>query len=223
MGGICNPVLERGGSRQRVLMNQTVFARTGDILTGGPLQTGLRAYVSISGGFLCRDLNPAPLNSGDALYAGGNRASTRFYIRQLPICIPGGVTEGVHVEQICPDALNLFYHSLYTYQPQSDRMGIRFSGNAVMFLAPHDGNILSEGVIPGDIQITTAGQPILMMADCQTIGGYAKIGHVISADLPIAAQLRPGARVRFLPVLLPEAQAAWRKLQHFMSSCLSPC
>ena len=62
-----------------------------------------------------------------------------------------------------------------------------------------------------------------MMADCQTIGGYAKIGHVISADLPIAAQLRPGAQVRFRPVLLPEAQAAWRKMQYLMSSCLSPC
>ena len=228
VGGRCAPVLERAGSRLRIPMNQTIFAQAGDILTGGPLQAGLRVYISISGGFLRADRRPAPLSSGDVLPTGEPGIPKKQYIRRLPCRIPGEqavlrVTEGVHAHQFHPDAHALFYHSLYTYLPQSDRMGIRFSGDIITFLEPYDGNILSEGVIPGDIQVTADGQPILMMVDCQTIGGYAKIGHVISADLPIAAQLRPGAQVRFRPVLLPEAQAAWRKMQYLMSSCLSPC
>jgi antagonist of KipI len=63
-------------------------------------------------------------------------------------------------------------------------------------------------VVPGTIQVPPDGQPIILLADAQTIGGYPRLAQVIAADLPKAAQLRPGMRVRFAPVDLAEAAAA---------------
>ena len=99
-------------------------------------------------------------------------------------------------------------------------MGIRLSGAAVGFADGHDGNIISEGMLPGDIQITSAGQPILMTADCPTAGGYAKIAHLISADMPLAAQLRPGARLRFRQVEVADAHIALRRLMLALGGCI---
>jgi antagonist of KipI len=91
----------------------------------------------------------------------------------------------------------------FAVSPDSDRMGVRFEG-------PHlkqkdDVDLLSEAVAPGTIQVPPSGQPILLLGDCQTIGGYPKIAHVISVDLTIAAQLRAGDRVRFREISLAEA------------------
>lgn len=228
VGGSCEPVLMREGRKLPVPVNQTVFVQAGDVLIGGPLQTGFRSYLSVSGGFLCSDQRQSPLNSGDFLPLGESTSSLFYPSIVRNFCsMPNKeavlrVTDGVHANQFTRASLALFHSESYTYTPQSDRMGIRFSGKALEFLSEYDGNILSEGVIPGDIQVTSAGLPILMMSECQTVGGYAKIAHVISADLPIAAQLRPGTQVRFVPITLPEAQAAWRKLQYHMDTSLEP-
>jgi antagonist of KipI len=79
--------------------------------------------------------------------------------------------------------------------PNSDRMGIRLDGPVIEHLAGAD--ILSSGVIPGTIQIPGDGKPIILMNDCQTTGGYARIGCVVRDDLAILAQLRPGRKIRF--------------------------
>jgi len=67
-----------------------------------------------------------------------------------------------------------------------------------------DVDLVSEGVAPGAVQVPPGGRPILLLGDCQTIGGYPKIAHVITIDLPVAAQLRPGDTVRFQEISLPE-------------------
>src|SRR5438270_14000883 len=87
--------------------------------------------------------------------------------------------------------------------PDSDRMGIRLVG-------PHlerkeDVDLLSEAVAPGTVQVPPSGKPILLLNDCQTIGGYPKIAHVITIDLPIAAQLCPGDQVCFSEVSIAAA------------------
>ena len=69
-----------------------------------------------------------------------------------------------------------------------------------------DGNIISDGIAFGSIQIPPNGQPIIMMADRQTVGGYPKIGTVISVDLPLLAQAKPGMRVNFIEVSIELAQ-----------------
>lgn len=93
----------------------------------------------------------------------------------------------------------------FLVSPDSDRMGIRLDGAKLERSEAVD--LLSEAVAPGTIQVPPSGQAILLLNDCQTIGGYPKIAHVITVDLPVAAQLAPGNRVRFSEVSLNRAHA----------------
>jgi antagonist of KipI len=98
-----------------------------------------------------------------------------------------------------------FSGATFSVAPESDRMGVRLYGE--LLRRNDDEDLVSEGVTPGTIQIPPGGQPILLLGDCQTIGGYAKLAHVISADLPRAVQLRPGEDVMFHEVSLADAHA----------------
>jgi antagonist of KipI len=91
----------------------------------------------------------------------------------------------------------------------SNRMGCRLEGPGIVAGGPLE--ILSEAVTFGTIQIPPSGQPIVLMADRQTIGGYPKIAEVAGVDLHLLAQLRPGDRLRFELVSLAQAQALWLK------------
>jgi len=96
-----------------------------------------------------------------------------------------------------------FTNEVFIVSPDSDRMGVRLEG--IELKRNHDIDLISEAVVPGTIQVPPGGRPIVLLGDCQTIGGYPKIAHVISVDLPTAAQLRLGDRVRFHEVSLTEA------------------
>ena len=91
----------------------------------------------------------------------------------------------------------------FTARSDSDRMGVRLDGPELS--RKENADLVSEAVAPGTIQVPPSGHPILLLGDCQTIGGYPKIAHVITVDLPIAAQLRPDNRVRFQEVSLSDA------------------
>ena len=91
----------------------------------------------------------------------------------------------------------------FTVSPDSDRMGVRFDGSELK--REDETDLISEAVAPGTIQVPPSGKPILLLGDCQTIGGYPKIAHVITVDLGIAAQLRAGDGVRFFEVSLQDA------------------
>jgi len=82
-------------------------------------------------------------------------------------------------------------------------MGVRLRGAPLK--REDDRDLVSEAVSPGTLQVPPGGEPILLLGDCQTIGGYPKLAHVISADLPRAAQLRPGEGVMFQEVSLTDA------------------
>ena len=97
-----------------------------------------------------------------------------------------------------------FFSHPYSVTNATDRMGIRLEGEPIVPKTTSD--IISDGTAFGAIQVPSGGQPIILMADRQTTGGYAKIATVITADLPRAAQMRPGCTVRFLPVTVEEAQ-----------------
>ena len=107
-------------------------------------------------------------------------------------------------------AWGAFLNSAYTLNPASDRMGYRFEGAPIP--PTTGGELLSEGVVMGALQVPGNGQPLALMADRQTAGGYPKIAVVISADLPLLAQLPPGGQARFALTTLPEAQRAYRAL-----------
>lgn len=97
-----------------------------------------------------------------------------------------------------------FWAQSFQVTPQSDRMGYRLSGPILSLSSPLE--LTSEAVTVGTIQVPPSGQPIILLADRQTIGGYPKIGYVATVDLPVFAQLKPGDTVRFQPVSVRDAQ-----------------
>src|SRR6185503_14505012 len=105
----------------------------------------------------------------------------------------------------------------YSVSVTSDRMGYRLEGAK---LAHHNKvELISEGMAMGAIQIPSNGQPIVMMADCPTTGGYPKIGTVISADLPLLAQCVPNkSRIRFRETTVAKAQKKYRMLMDGLKS-----
>jgi antagonist of KipI len=100
-------------------------------------------------------------------------------------------------------AIQRFTESQFTVSPDSDRMGVRLDGPELQRV--DQGDLISEAVTPGTIQVPPSGKPILLLGDCQTIGGYPKMAHVITVDLGIAAQLRAGDHLRFSEVSLIDA------------------
>ena len=105
-----------------------------------------------------------------------------------------------------------FTNDEFSVSPDSDRMGVRLDGPE---LKREDNiDLTSEAVAPGTIQVPPSGKPILLLGDCQTIGGYPKISHVITLDLGIAAQLRAGDRVRFSEVSLSDAHRLLLEREH---------
>ena len=116
---------------------------------------------------------------------------------------------GAHWDRFTPDAQISLITALFAVTPDSDRMGARLDGPNLDRIEA--GDLLSEAVAPGTLQVPPSGKPILLLGDCQTIGGYPKIAHVITVDLPIAAQLWPGDLVRFQEVSLAEAQQLLRE------------
>ena len=119
------------------------------------------------------------------------------------------VIPGPQENMFTPKGLQTFYDSSYEITSHSDRMGCRLSGPVVESTGGYD--ILSDGIVNGSVQISGTGQPIVMMADRQTTGGYAKIASVINVDIPLFAQLRPGQQVQFERCTVQEAQRLIRE------------
>ncbi len=105
--------------------------------------------------------------------------------------------------------LAAFARGVYTVTNRNDRMGYQLEGPAI---AHSDGaDIVSDALLPGAVQVPGSGQPIVLMADCQTTGGYAKIATAIGPDLPQLAQARRGDPVRFVRCTMAQAVAAVRR------------
>lgn len=114
------------------------------------------------------------------------------------------VVLGPQEDYFTEEGINTFFSSSYKIMPESDRMGYRLDGEAIAYKEKVD--IISDAIVPGAIQVPSGGKPIILMADRQTTGGYAKIGSVISVDLPLLAQAAPGSTLQFVQVSVEEAQ-----------------
>jgi antagonist of KipI len=126
------------------------------------------------------------------------------------------IVRGANWDRFTPEAQISLISATFTVTPDSDRMGARLDGPDLSRLDASD--LLSEAVMPGTLQVPPNGKPILLLGDCQTIGGYPKIAHVITVDLPIAAQLWPGDLVRFHEISLAEAQDLLREREDDFAS-----
>ena len=238
-GGRCELMLEG----KSVPMDAAVCARAGQTLAAASIVKGCRAYIALAGGCgLEKKLGSVScdfkagiggLGCGERL-ARGNRlansmpgAARGYAGRALPAglydCLTDGravlrATPGPQAEVLDAGGERALFGNEYTVLPESDRMGIRFGGGALRFAQGFDGNIITDAVCAGAVQLTGSGLPILMMADAQTTGGYAKPAWVIGADLPVAAQLRPGDQVRFERCSVADAQAALAARESVLSS-----
>lgn len=123
---------------------------------------------------------------------------------------PLRVVPGPHRDRLAGDALATLMTGTYVVGPDADRMGLRLSGPALPWAEDGRPEMLSGGVVPGTIQVPSGGDPILLLADCQTTGGYPQVAVVCTADLARAGRLRPGDEVRFAALTVAEAHALLR-------------
>ena len=215
---------------------RAIAIKAGDILACGNAKAGLRGYLAVAGGF---ELEPVMGSCSTSVKFGLGgfegrklRAGDVLPLRCPQMPVPGMDTRtlpippwletgwqgpghrlrvvlGPQDAKFTPAGLAIFLQSWYTVTRESDRMGIKLEGAKIEAVAGYD--IISDGIAPGSVQVPASGQPIVMMADCQTTGGYAKIATVISADLPLLAQAKPGERLRFAAVDVKEAQRIARR------------
>lgn len=198
----------------------------GETLHLGAVGQGCRGYLAVAGGFRVptilgsggTDLRGGfgghqgrSLRDGDLLVAGRGRAHFRpgWRMDERLVARPANpatvrILAGAEAAEFPAD----WTEHAYAVSSRSDRMGVRLAGPAIKRAAGRD--LISSPVVPGTIQVPPDGQPIVLLCDAQTIGGYPKLGHVITADLPVLAQLKPGDQVRFRPVSRPEAVEALR-------------
>jgi len=196
-------------------------------LTFGARRRGARMTLAVRGGFdipvtlgsrathLASAMGPfggRALKAGDALPIGTAAEAVRA-VNVPPLELPAGgarlrVLPAVHRERFTSAAWHELTHARYTVTAQSNRMGYRLEGPVLTHAGSAE--ILSEGMPVGAIQVPASGQPILLLAECATTGGYPTIGNVITADLPIAGQLAPGDWVEFVSCSMDEALAVLR-------------
>lgn len=117
------------------------------------------------------------------------------------------VIRGREFDHFTEKSQTLFFSNTFRLTPQSDRMGYRMEGGVLTCKESHE--MISEAVAFGTIQVPSEGNPIVLMADRQTIGGYPKIAQVITVDLPVLAQAKPGDSVRFKEISLQKAEAMY--------------
>jgi antagonist of KipI len=213
----------------------------GEVLDLRELGDGARTYLAIAGGFeVPRVLGSAATHAlsglggfaGRALRAGdrmavrpdGRRPRTEGPRWWVPPWLgretEGGETvrylPGPQTDLFRPEALGAWTQSRYGVSGRWDRMALRLDGPALVRRDARE--LVSEGVTAGTVQVPPDGLPIVLLADRQTLGGYAKIATLITVDLPIVAQARPGDHLRFVPVTLPMAHDLLRRRENALAA-----
>lgn len=209
------------------LLNEPFRVPPGARLRWGSRVSGTRMTLAVRGGFdvppvlgsrathLVSRMGPfggRSLRAGDVLPIGSQ--DTGRVMTGHPLEMPDGgarlrVLPGAHRERFTDDAWGLLVRARYTVSPQSNRMGYRLDGPVLSHAAAAD--ILSEAMPYGAMQVPASGQPILLLVERATTGGYATIANVITADLPVAGQLAPGDWIEFDAVTREDAIAALRR------------
>jgi antagonist of KipI len=210
--------------------------RPGQLLTCGASRGGARCYLCVGGG-----LNVPPvlgsasthiasglggwhgraLREGDEIPVG--ETSRPFHETRVPAETIGmfyrkllRVTPGPHFETFSEDSRRTFFENVWQVSPQSNRLGLRLEGAA---LEPA-GEIISTGVSLGTVQVTSAGQPIILFVDQQTTGGYPQLACVATVDHPSIGQLCPSDEVSFELIRESEALSLARSAERFFAAPL---
>jgi biotin-dependent carboxylase-like uncharacterized protein len=224
--------IELMGDRPRSLGGgRSVLLRSNHIFRVSRLGDAACCYLAVEGGFAVErclgsastyarggfgGLDGRALRAGDLLPLAREQATERAELRlaELPQSSrewPIRIVLGPQQEYFTEAALKSLVRDEFVVSKQSDRMGMRLDGP---LLAHRDGyNIVSDGIATGAIQVPGSGQPILLLADHQTTGGYPKIATVISADIPVVGRRKPGDPIRFIAVEVAAAERLCREAE----------
>ncbi|MEB3749853.1 5-oxoprolinase subunit C family protein [Geobacillus icigianus] len=216
------------------------IVRPGDVLKIGVCRAGWRAYIAVTGGIAVPPvmgsrstyvparlggLSGRPLQPGDVLPVGSGRrndavgrlrwglaqAASRYIAgkRKTVRAIPGP-----EYGEFTPESRRQFFAACYEVTARSDRIGYRLAGPALAL--EREREMVSEAVVFGTVQVPSSGQPIVLMADSQTTGGYPRIAQVAAADLPVLAQARPGDHIQFALIAREEAVRLYSEQQRWL-------
>ena len=214
----------------------TISLAAGDAVRVAAARTGVRIYVAFSGG-----LDVPPVLGSRATFLRGRlggvegRALKRDdRLRLLPAPPPPRLTMppasiaaiesepeirvvlGPQQDRFTAEGVAAFLGGPYDMLPQSDRMGARLSGSRIAHVRGHD--IISDGIALGSVQVPGDGQPIVLLVDRQSTGGYTKIATVVSFDIGRIGQVKPGQRVRFRAIEVAEAHRLRRDWRTSMAA-----
>ncbi|WP_298773830.1 biotin-dependent carboxyltransferase family protein [uncultured Shewanella sp.] len=217
---------------------QSFKLKKDQILTLGYPQNGLRSYLTIKHGFhthniagsaatVIRDnIGMVALKQGDTLNSPSISIADQTVSKDIQHIMPPQfrphytdtvtlrVIESYQEKHFSTADKHTFYHSPYTVSPYCDRMGCRLTGPAI---APKSQHLISEPIAYGAIQIPPNGQPIILLNDRQTLGGYAKIGCIAKLDLPKLAQAKPDTKVHFAKANRHDALQKWLQFVDFFN------
>lgn len=215
----------------------SVAVRRGKTLRLGHTRSGARSYLCVGGGIVVKPFlgsasthtlsglgghEGRALRRGDTLRIGPARAPFRKRTvapGALERLAPRKILRATPAPQsdwFSEPSRRLFYTGVYRVAEESNRMGLRLHGPAVP--APAVGEMITEGVALGAVQVPSGGQPIILFVEQQTTGGYPKIANVIAADLPAVGQLRPRDEIRFEAVDFGMARSLLRQQEQLLSS-----
>jgi antagonist of KipI len=221
----------------RIDVGTPVEVRPGQTVRLGPTSSGARCYLCVQGGIAVKPFlgsasthilsglggfEGRALRKGDVLRTGA--ASKDFRRRTIaPRALEHlsrrkvlRVTPGPQVDWFSESSLRSFYTGIYRVGEQSNRMGLRLEGAAVAQLG--SGEMITEGVSLGAVQVPAGGAPIILFVEQQTTGGYPKIGNVIAADIHRVGQLRPRDEIRFELVTFDEARSLLVEQENMLAS-----
>ena len=228
---------ELNGSR--VANYCAIKVKEGDVLTCHRAVSGRFCYLAVAGGFDVPDVlgskstnlkckiggfQGRALQTGDTLLAKQETGwLLNEYLKETAPTVYEQtvrlhVIEGPQEEMFTPKGLQDFYSASYQVTDQSDRMGYRLDGIPVE--AKNSVDIISDGIVEGAVQVPPSGLPMILLADRQTTGGYAKIGTVVSADIPRFVQCMPGADIHFERISVADAVELYhRQEKHIKKLC----
>jgi len=207
---------------------QTHQIKADDILSFEKKRSGMRAYLAVKGGFdvpkyqesystTIKEHKGSELKKGDILPFSTSQDTLvkrvqEKYIPNYPDHLTLRIVLSYQHDYFTETQKNKFFSSTYTLTPQIGRMGYKLQGEAMI---PTKGDIISEGITFGAVQIPPDGQPIILLKERQTIGGYPKIGSVLPIDCFMFSQLSIGDRVSFKTITVEEAQSEMKEFYSF--------
>lgn len=238
-GAAATLIVETGdGARREVGGLQSVRIVAGDRIRIGAVSRAAVAYLAIEGGFdvplflgsrstyargVFGGFEGRSLRPGDRLRLIEAAADPRPEQQLLGVEFPPAqrvrVILGPQDDYFTAEAIATFLSRPYTVSREADRMGLRLEGEPLAHAKGY--NIVSDGIAPGAIQVPGSGQPIVLLADRQTTGGYPKIATVISADLPALGRVLPGMTLHFEAISIQQAEKLRRAEEAWLQSLSS--